>query len=365
MAETLHNQKKHAAFPHVHYTVCDSLMRYAEFLGFGDLHIKTDEKTGLRAIIAIHNLKRGPAIGGCRMITYQTIDKAIEDALRLAHMMSFKAAINELPHGGAKAVLIKPKVIKDRAAYFQKFGEFVAELGGKYITAVDSGTTTADMDQIAKKTSFVTCISNSEASADPSPLTALGVCRGIEAGVKFKMNRDSVDGVHVAIQGAGHVGYYLAKELHKRGAKITMTDVNQEALQRCVDEFGVATCAPGEIYGLAADVFSPCALGAILNLETIKQLQVKVVAGSANNQLAHHHYGALLMERDILYAPDFLINAGGLIHVAVIYDKGDLARTVEQINSIYEKVYDIFARSAREQAATNQIAEQIARDRLK
>lgn len=347
------------------YTVYDSLMRYAEFLGFGDIHTKIDEKTGLRAIVAIHNLTRGPAIGGARMITYQTIDKAVEDALRLGYMMSYKAAINNLPHGGAKAVLIKPKVVKDREAYFEKFGEFVNDLGGRYITAVDSGTSPADMDIIARRTSFVTCTSNSGADSDPSPFTALGVRRAIEAAVKFKFNKDDIDGIRVAIQGAGQVGYYLAKELKALGADVIITDINSQTVQKVVNELDVASCQPDEIYSVQADVFAPCALGATLNLDTIKVLKASIVAGSANNQLAHHKYGALLHERDILYAPDFLINAGGLIYVAVIYDKGDIQQSLDQIKDIYSTVYDIYERSKRENKPTNEIAEQIARQRLK
>lgn len=367
MVKTITNRShpNRFAHPHVHYTACDSLMRYAEFLGFGNIHTKIDEKTGLRAIIAIHNLTRGPAIGGCRMVEYKTIDKAYEDAFRLAHMMSFKAAINNLAHGGAKAVIIKPKVIKDREALFEKFGEFVNELGGRYITAVDSGTSTRDMDIIAKRTSFVTCTTQSGAGGDPSPLTAIGVYRAIEAAVKFKLNRDSLEGIHIAIQGAGHVGYCLAKDLHDRGAQLTMTDVNSQTLTRCKEELGATICEPHQIYDIEADVFAPCALGAVLNLETIKRLRVSIVAGSANNQLAHHHYGTLLHENGILYAPDFLINAGGLIHVAVIYDHGDMPKSMEQINNIYHTVYDIFERSKSENIATNLIAEKIARERLK
>ncbi|MBX3708418.1 MAG: amino acid dehydrogenase [Gammaproteobacteria bacterium] len=358
------NTSKHTAHPHVRYTVADSLMRYAEFLGYGDIHIKIDEKTGLKAIVAIHNLSRGPAIGGCRMVSYQTIDKAMEDALRLGYMMSYKAAINNLPHGGAKAVIVKPKVIKNHEALFEKFGEFVNELGGRYITAVDSGTSSKEMDIIAKRTPFVTCTTQSGADGDPSPLTALGVRRAIEAAVKFKIGRDSIEGIHVAIQGAGHVGYYLAKELHALGATLTMSDINTSLLQRCVDEFSVMTCHPDEIYSVNADVFSPCALGAILNLKTIKQLKTPIVAGSANNQLSHHHYGTLLHERGILYAPDFLINAGGLIHVAVLYAHSDMKKSLEQINNIYHTVYEIYEHSARENKATSEIAERIARDRL-
>lgn len=360
----MNNDSKRSSRPHVHYTVCDSLMRYAEFLGFGEMHTKIDEKTGLRAIIAIHSLKLGPAIGGCRLLNYQTVDKAIEDALRLAHMMSFKAAINNLPHGGAKAVLLKPKVIKDREAYFEKFGEFVNELGGRYVTAVDSGTSPLEMDIIARQTPFVTCTTKLGLDSDPSPLTALGVRRAIEAAVKFKMGRDSLSDVHVAIQGAGHVGFWLAKELKELGAKITVADINVKALQFCMDQIGVNICHPEEIYDIEADVFAPCALGAVLNMDTIKRLKAPIVAGSANNQLAHHHYGVLLHERGILYAPDFLINAGGLIHVSVIYDHGDMKKSLEQINGIYNTVYDIFERSVQENQATNEIAEKIARDRL-
>ncbi|HEX4044747.1 MAG TPA: Glu/Leu/Phe/Val dehydrogenase dimerization domain-containing protein [Gammaproteobacteria bacterium] len=356
---------KRFTYPHTHYTICDSLMRYAEFLGYGETHIKIDQKTGLKAIIAIHNLKRGPAIGGCRMVAYSHVDKAMEDALRLGYMMSFKAAINNLPHGGAKAVLIKPPVIKDREAYFEKFGEFVHELGGRYITAIDSGTNMTDMDIVAKRTPYVTCTTKQGGDEDPSPMTAIGVLRAIEAAVKFKLHRDSLAGVHVAIQGAGHVGYWLAKDLHERGARLTMADINLPALQICVEQFGATICPPEAIYDVEADVFAPCALGSVLNRDTIKRLRVPIVAGSANNQLAHRHYGSLLHERDILYAPDFLINAGGLIHVAVLYDHGDIQRSLQQIDQIYETVYDIFERAAHENRSTNDIAEAIALERLK
>ena len=279
-----------------HHTGLDRLFRYAEFLNYGDVHVKFDPTTGLRAIVAIHNLKRGPAIGGCRLIHYNSTDDALEDALRLGYMMSYKAAISNLNHGGAKAVLIKPKIIKDRKAYFEAFADFVHELGGRYITAVDSGTNEKDMDIIAARTPFVTCTTASGTGGDPSPQTALGVRRGIEAAVKFKLGRDTLEDVHVAIQGAGHVGYYLAKELKERGAKLTICDVNQLNLQRIVDEFGAEVCSPENIYSVSADVFAPCALGAVLNLHTIKKLKVSIVAGSANNQLAHYQHGALMQE---------------------------------------------------------------------
>lgn len=346
------------------FTLCDSLFRYAELLGYGDVHIKIDKETGLKAIVAVNNLNRGPAIGGCRMVSYRTVDRAIVDALRLGYMMAYKAAITLLPHGGAKAVIIKPPVIKNREAFFEKYGEFVNELGGRYITAVDSGTSPAEMDIIARKTPFVTCTSNSGADGDPSPLTAIGVRRGLESAVKFKMGRDNIDGIHVAVQGLGHVGYHLCKELHALGAKLTVTDINKENVQRCVDEFGANPCEPNAIYDIKADVFAPCALGAVLNTNTINRLQVKVIAGAANNQFSHHRHAKLTQDRGILYAPDFLINAGGLIHVAVIYAKRPLQDSYDQINDIYQKAYELFEQAARENTSPAFVAERIARERL-
>lgn len=348
-----------------HHTILDSLMRYARVLGYGEIHSVVDASTGLQGFVAIHNLKRGPAIGGCRMVPYESAAKAMEDAIRLGYMMSYKAAITNLPHGGAKAVLIRPREIKNREAYFEKFGEFINGLGGRYITAVDSGTSPAEMDIIARKTQFVSCTSNSGAESDPSPLTALGVRRAIEAAVKFKLQRDSLEGIHVSIQGTGHVGYWLAKELHALGARMTVADINLKSIQRCVDEFNVDVCNPDEIYHVEADVFAPCALGAILTLENINKLKTSIVAGSANNQLAHGHCGTVMHERGILYAPDFLINAGGLIQVAVAYGNGTMQQTLKQIDEIYHTVYEIYERSIAENVSTNLIAEQMARDRLK
>lgn len=343
----------------------DGLCRYAEFLNYGDFHVKFDPASGLRAIVAIHNLKRGPAIGGCRLFPYNTTNAALEDVLRLGYMMSYKAAINNLNHGGGKSVILMPKEIRDRDAFFEAFGSFVNELGGRYITAVDSGTGPAEMDIIARKTPFVTCTSNSGNASDPSPQTAFGVRRAIEASVKFQMKRDNLDGVHVTIQGAGHVGYYLAKELHALGARITMCDIKEKNLLRCVEEFGVEVVAPDAIYDVQADVFAPCAMGSILNMDTIKRLKTSIVAGSANNQLAHRKYGKVMQSKGILYAPDFLINAGGLIHVAVIYDHADVQKSEEQISNIYHTVTEIYEIAKAENTSTNLVAERIARERLK
>ena len=220
------------------------------------------------------------------------------------------------------------------------------------------------MDVIARRSKYVTCTTRSGSGSDPSPLTALGVRRGIEAAVRFQMDRDTLDGIHVAIQGAGHVGYYLAKELSTRGARITITDINTVALQRCIDEFGVDVCRPDEIYDIDANVFAPCALGATVNMDTIKRLKATIVAGSANNQLAHNYYAQQLKDRGILYAPDFLINSGGLIHVAVTYAKGDMQASLKKINDLYQMTYDLFERAAKENLDTHQVAVMIAQERL-
>jgi leucine dehydrogenase len=343
-------------------SIDNSLINYAKTLGFGDLHIKIDEPTGLIAIVAVHSLKLGPAIGGCRCLPYTSLEDAIKDVMRLARGMSLKAAACNLPHGGAKAVIIRPAHIANRKAFFEAFGDFVHRLKGDYITAVDSGTTLEDMDIIASRTPYVTSTSD---QGDPSRYTALGVRRGIEAAVQFKLNRSDMSNVHVAIQGAGHVGYYLAKELHALGAKLTMSDVNQAALLRCVNEFGVDTVPPEKIYEVACDVFAPCALGGIINQETIKKLNTPIVAGAANNQLQQPEDGVLLHEKGILYAPDFVINAGGLLQVAAFYDNKDRDNAYQQIYNLYDILLDLFKRAAKENLPTSEIAELIAMEKLK
>lgn len=340
----------------------DILFRYAQMLGLEEFHVKLDKATGLKAIIAVHNTKRGPALGGCRMVPYKATAKAIEDAFRLAYMMSMKAAVCNLPHGGAKAVLIKPKVIPDREAYFKKFAEFVNELDGKYITAVDSGTEPADMDIISRYTQYVTCTTK---DGDPAPYTAQGVFRGIEAAVEFKMGRKDLEGLTVAIQGVGHVGYALAGLLREKGAKLIVSDINNIALERCASEFNAELCSPEEIFDLKADIFAPCALGSVLNLNTIKRLKAKIVAGSANNQLAHSQYSLAMHERGILYAPDYVINAGGLIQASALYVHGDINKAHEQINNIYLTLLEIFERAKMEGKPTTDITKQLALERLK
>lgn len=343
----------------------EAIMRYARLLGFGEIHTKIDITTGLNAIIAIHNTTLGPAIGGTRCYRYTSSGPAAIDALRLAYTMTLKAAVSGLPHGGAKAVLIKPRIIHDREAYFRAYGDFVHEMNGRYITAVDVGTTEQDMDIISERTPYVFGASTRhQHQHDPSPYTAIGVMRGIQAAIEFKLNRHSLEGIHVAIQGAGHVGYYLCKFLAEKGAKISICDPKPDAVQRCVDEFGATPVDIETIYDVKCDVFSPCALSNIINFNTLNRIQAPIIAGSANAQLAHRKYSSVIKEKNILYAPDFVINAGGLIYAAMIYDFQDEDLANNKIDNIYNSLITIFERAATSNRTTTGIAELMAKEKL-
>lgn len=323
-----------------------------------ELHVRSDEETGLKALIAIHNTRLGPAIGGCRCIPYPDDDAAMEDAIRLAKGMSYKAALAGLPQGGGKSVLIQPKQFKNRHAYFERFGEFVDSLSGRYITSLDSGTSIEDMNDIAKSTHFV---SGTQADGcNPSPVTALGVVEGIKRAVQFKLNRPDLENVHVAIQGVGHVGLEIAEQLFKLGAKLTVTDINQDALQHCQQHFNAAVVSPGEIFDVACDVFCPCGLGGVINDTTVHRLQCKIVAGSANNQLHFESHGQNLHEQGILYAPDFIINAGGLIHVSFRHNKQSDDDIVRKTLQLKETLTEVFTRSEEKGLPCNLIANQMA-----
>jgi leucine dehydrogenase len=343
----------------------EALMRYARLLGFGDIHSKLDPETGLHAFIAIHNTNRGPALGGTRFYEYTTAGMALKDVLRLSYMMTLKAAINNLSHGGGKAVIIKPKIIKDREALFRSFGDFVHEQNGRYIAAIDVGTKTEDMDVVATRTPYVIGASHvHEGHQDPAIHTALGVFRSIQAAVLFKLNKDSLKGLHIAIQGAGHVGYALAKSLHEQDAIITMCDPDEDALRRCVNEFKIKTVACDKIYDVDCDIFSPCAMGGIIDLDTINKLKCSIIVGSANNQLAHNKYADVLKDRNILYGPDFLVNSGGLINAALVYDSNDQALALQHIMNIYDTCLELFERSKNEDLATTVVAEKTAIEKL-
>ncbi|MBP0048399.1 Glu/Leu/Phe/Val dehydrogenase [Marinobacterium sp. AK62] len=333
------------------------MLKQMENAGMTDLHLGLDPASGMRAIIAIHSTARGNAIGGCRFIHYAREQDAITDALRLARGMSYKAALAGLPHGGGKAVLIRPEGEFDRHALMQAFGRFVNQLGGRYITAMDSGTEVSDMDSIATTTEFVGCTT---ACGDPAPHTALGLFAGIHAAVRHRLQRESLQGLTVAIQGLGHVGHALAEHLHRAGMRLLVADIDPERVQRCVREFNAEPVAPDAIYSVEADVFSPCGLGATLNETTIPQLRCAIVAGSANNQLATDADGDRLIAHNILYAPDYVINAGGLIHVAMHQAGATAEARDEKIRAIGATLAHLFAEADRSGLSVHHVADRHA-----
>ena len=320
---------------------------------------------GLHAIVAVHSTALGPAAGGCRMWPYVSTDAAVVDVLRLSRGMSYKNAMAGLPFGGGKAVIITDNKTRKTPELFEAFGRFVDSLGGRYITAEDVGTTTADMESVAKTTSFVSGLSRKpgEAGGDPSPKTALGVYLGIKAAVKFRLNRSDLTGVEVAVQGVGGVGYHLCRLLAADGAVLKVADVRPAAVQRVCDEFKAIAVAPEHILSEDVDVLAPCALGAILNSASIPQIRASVVAGAANNQLAEDKDGQALQLAGILYVPDYVINAGGIISVAREYKGGGTdAQVTAEIYGIPNRLTEIFERARREGRTTNAVADEMAQD---
>ena len=273
-----------------------------------------DKSTGYRGVIAIHDTTLGPALGGCRFWNYASDDEAITDALRLSRGMTYKNAVAGLNLGGGKSVIIGDNRTANREMIFRAHGRFVESLGGRYVTAEDVGTGTADMDYVHMETEYVAGLSNR--SGDPSPVTAHGVFRSIEASAKWRWGSASLAGKTILVQGLGNVGGYLSKELVAAGAKLIVADIRQEKVAHAVKEYGATAVSDAEIYGQKADIYAPCALGATLNDDTIPKLKVEIVCGGANNQLLEpRKHGEALEKRNILYAPDFVANAGGVINV--------------------------------------------------
>jgi leucine dehydrogenase len=323
-----------------------------------------DAATGLQAIIAIHSTALGPAAGGCRLWNYETEDAALHDVLRLSQGMSYKNAMAGLKFGGGKAVIIKTPDFDGSEALYEKFGEFVEELDGEYITAEDVGMSVSIMETVARRTKHVTGLprTDGQAGGDPSPKTALGVFKGIEAAVKFKLDRDDVSGLTVAVQGVGNVGYHLCRYLAGAGTKLIVADIDDARVKKVCDEFA-ATAAPlDEILSQDADVFAPCALGAILNEQSIPKLKVSIIAGGANNQLETDADGQRLTDAGILYAPDYVINGGGIINVASEYagNVGD-AEVEKLVAAIRPRLIEIFELAAESGKPTNIIADAQAR----
>jgi len=325
-----------------------------------------DKDTGLKAIIGIHNTVLGPALGGTRMWQYNSEWDALNDALRLSRGMTFKSAITGLNLGGGKAVIIGDAKTDKTPELMKRFGEFVHSLGGKYITAEDVGMETSDMDLVRTVTPYVTGISEAIGGAgNPSPITAYGVFMGMKAAAKFTYGSDVLEDRVVYVQGIGNVGEALVENLSNEGAKVFISDLNRERLEQVRDKYSVSIYEGDNIYAEKMDIYAPCALGATINDETINQLQAKVIAGAANNQLADEaKHGAVLREKGIIYAPDFLINAGGIINVYAELENYGRQEIIRKTENIYNTTLEILGNAEANGVTTHQAAFDIAQSRI-
>lgn len=341
-----------------------SIFQNPAFDGHERVQFCHDPSTGLNAIIAIHSTALGPAAGGCRLWHYDNDTAGLTDVLRLSQGMSFKNAMAGLKLGGGKAVILKSPDYRESEALFEAFGNFVDRLGGDYITAEDVGMRVDIMEIIARKTRFVNGLPQQagKAGGDPSPKTSWGIFKGIEAAVRFALERDSVAGLTVAVQGVGNVGYHLCRYLHEAGARLIVADIDEERVSRVCEEFDAEATALDAILFAEADVIAPCALGAILDQHSIPQLRAKIVAGGANNQLATPGDGERLRKAGVLYAPDYVINAGGIINVASeYYGDADDDEVMRRVAAIGPRLYDIFEEAAAKGRPTSEIADAQAR----
>lgn len=350
-----------------------SVFTHREFDNHQQIAFFNDKKTGLKSIIAVHNTNLGPALGGCRMWPYGTEGEALTDVLRLSKGMTYKSALANLKLGGGKAVIIGDPRTEKSEDLLYAMGDFIEGLGGRYITAEDSGTSVADILKMGQRTGYVSGVDKaSDHGGDPSPSTAYGVFVSLREAVAYKLKRTNLEGLKVAIQGLGNVGYRLAEYLHKAGAELYVTDIVQANVDRAVKELNAIAVAGDKIFSLDVDVFAPCALGAAINDQSIEQLKVSIVAGAANNQLATPIHGQILHDRGVLYAPDYVVNAGGIIDVyyqrkmlsadysAANYST-DLSTKVEGIGTTLR---EIFVRSDAENTPTFVIADRVAEERF-
>ncbi|WP_066385281.1 branched-chain amino acid dehydrogenase [Neobacillus mesonae] len=341
------------------------IFKYLEKYDYEQVVFCQDKQSGLKAIIAIHDTTLGPALGGTRMWTYASEEAAIEDALRLAKGMTYKNAAAGLNLGGGKTVIIGDPRKDKNEEMFRAFGRYIQGLNGRYITAEDVGTTVADMDLIHEETDYVTGISPAfGSSGNPSPVTAYGVYRGMKAAAKEAFGTDSLEGKTIAIQGVGNVAYTLCRYLHEEGAQLIVTDINKEVVNRAVEEFGARAVDPDDIYGVECDIYAPCALGATVNDETIPHLRAKVIAGSANNQLKDTKHGDIIHEMGIVYAPDYVINAGGVINVADELYGYNHERAMKKVETIYNSIEKIIDISKRDGVPTYVAADRMAEERI-
>ena len=341
------------------------------FKAHESVHAFSDAKTGLKAIIAIHSTARGPAAGGCRMWPYETAQAALEDVLKLSRGMSYKNAMADLELGGGKSVIIGDSRTQKTPELFEAFGRAVDSLGGRYYTAEDVGVSVADIQHARKATKYAVGLEGGQSgSGDPSPVTAEGVFRGVNLAIQHGLGGQNVNGCTVAIQGVGHVGAYLADKLHAAGANLIIADVNQEALREVSGRTGAKIVGPDEIFDVDADVFSPCALGGAISVETLGRLKARVIAGGANNQLATAEVSRMIFDRGLTYAPDYVINGGGIINVASEMrglqtgEPYDPAWVERKLARLMESLDEVFARSKSERRPTDEIADEIAEARI-
>ncbi|MCM3675513.1 MULTISPECIES: branched-chain amino acid dehydrogenase [Peribacillus] len=341
------------------------IFKYLEKYDYEQLLFCQDKQSGLKAIIAIHDTTLGPALGGTRMWTYASEEEAIEDALRLSRGMTYKNAAAGLNLGGGKTVIIGDPRKDKNEEMFRAFGRYIQGLNGRYITAEDVGTTVEDMDLIHEETDFVTGISPAfGSSGNPSPVTAYGVYRGMKAAAKEAFGTDSLEGKVIAVQGVGNVSYNLCRHLHEEGAKLIVTDINKESVARAVESFGATAVNPDEIYGVDCDIYAPCALGAVINDHTINQIRAKVIAGAANNQLKEPVHGDQIHEKGIIYAPDYVINAGGVINVADELLGYNRERALKKVETVYDTIERVIEIAKRDKIPTYKAADRMAEERI-
>ncbi len=324
-----------------------------------------NKDAGLKAIIAIHNSVLGPALGGLRMWPYKTEGEALNDVLRLSKGMTYKAAVAGLNLGGGKAVIIGDPAKDKSEALIRAFGSFVNSLSGRYITAEDVGIDVNDMEWVLKETEFVTGVHQVHGgSGDPSPFTAYGTLQGLLAALHFKFGNEDVGQYTYAVQGVGHVGMEFVKLLREHNARVFVTDINQDAVQQCVDELGCEAVGLDEIYDVDAEVYSPCALGGTVNSSTLPRLKCKIICGAANNVLATDEMGDELEKRGILYAPDYAVNAGGLMNVSLEIDGYNRERAMRMMRTIYYNLGKIFQIAKRDRIPTYRAADRLAEERI-
>ena len=341
----------------------DGILVQLTKMGHEQVLFCNDAKTGLKAIIAVHNTVLGPALGGTRMWKYDNEADALHDVLRLSRGMTYKNSISGLDLGGGKAVIIGDARTMKSEALFRRFGKFVNGLAGKYITAEDVGISPDDMVHVSKETNHVVGLPGK--SGDPSPVTAYGVYMGMKACAKMQFGTDSLNGKTVAVQGVGHVGQYLVKHLAAEGAKIFITDIHEETLKKVAETYGASVVAPQEIYDVPMDIYAPCALGATVNDDTLARLSCSIISGAANNQLADEQkHGLSVMEKGILYAPDYAINAGVVINCFSEVSGLSLEWSHQKAGEIYQTIYQILERSKNEVIPTYQIANRMAEERI-